>query len=105
MKRKIILSKLSSKKLSSLLEYLEQEWSLKVKNNFIKKLENSLELIKDFPASAEKSLIKKNVHKLNITKQTAIYYIYDSKSIKILTIFDNRMDTKNLEKELKNDPF
>jgi hypothetical protein len=37
--RKIILSKRASKKLEKLLEYLELEWSLKVKNDFIKKLD------------------------------------------------------------------
>ena len=37
--RKIILSKRASNRLNQLLEYLETEWSLKVKNDFIKKLE------------------------------------------------------------------
>ncbi len=36
--RKIKLSKRASKKLEKLLEYLELEWSLKVKEDFIKKL-------------------------------------------------------------------
>ena len=40
--RKVILSKRASHKLEKLLEYLESEWSLKVKNDFIVKLDKSL---------------------------------------------------------------
>ena len=39
--RKIILSKRASNRLEELLEYLELEWSLKVKNDFIKKLKKN----------------------------------------------------------------
>ena len=40
--RKIKLSKRAAKKLEKLLEYLEIKWSIKVKNEFIKKLDKSL---------------------------------------------------------------
>jgi plasmid stabilization system protein ParE len=47
--RTVVLSKKASQKLEELLEYLETEWSAKVKEDFIVKLDKSLYLIKQFP--------------------------------------------------------
>jgi plasmid stabilization system protein ParE len=99
--RTIKLSKLASKKLDLLLEYLEKDWSVKVKSDFIRKLDKSLNQIRKFPESTEKSEIKKDLHKCVITKQTSLYYKYDDKSIKVVTIFDNRMNLKKLINEVK----
>ncbi len=55
MNRKIVLSKRASRKLDKLLEYLETEWSIRIKNNFIKKLDRSLQIIKENPESFPKS--------------------------------------------------
>jgi plasmid stabilization system protein ParE len=51
--RKVILSKRASSKLEKLLEYLEIEWSENVKQNFIRKLDTTLEIIKKYPESSE----------------------------------------------------
>ena len=99
--RKIILSKRASRKLEKLLEYLEEEWSLKVKKEFIKKLDKSFKQIQKYPESCQKSDLVKGLHMLVVTKQTSVFYRYDTKSIKVVTIFDNRMDPKKLNKELK----
>ena len=99
--RKVILSKRASDRLDRLLEYLEQEWSLKVKDDFIKKLDKSLHQIQKFPESCPKTNFVKGVHMLILTKQTSIFYRFDSKTIKIVTVFDNRMDPGKLRKELK----
>ncbi len=45
MNRKIKLSATAEKKLSVLLEYLEEEWSVQIKNDFIEKLDESLSQI------------------------------------------------------------
>jgi plasmid stabilization system protein ParE len=99
--RKIILSKRASRRLDSLLNYLETEWSLKVKKDFIKKLDKSLLQIRNYPDSSECSDLVKGLHRHVITKQTTFFYRYDSKSITIITIFDNRMNPKRLKRELK----
>jgi len=98
--RKIILSKRASKRLEKLLDYLEHEWSLKVKNDFIKKLDKSLTQIQKFPDSCQQTSIVKGVHMLVITKQTSIFYLFDSKTITIVTLFDNRMNPDKLKKEM-----
>jgi plasmid stabilization system protein ParE len=99
--RRIILSKRASRRLDKLFEYLESEWSVKVKREFIKKLDKSIIQIKKYPDSSPRSEIVKGLYKHVITKQTTIYYKYDNKSIFIVTIFDNRMNPGKLKTEVK----
>ena len=99
--RTIKLSKRASKKLDKLLEYLETEWSLKVKSNFIKKFDKSLEQIKIYPDSCQQTDFVNGLHMLVVTKQTSVFYRFDTESISIVTIFDNRMNPKELKKEIK----
>ncbi len=99
--RKVVLSKRASKKLNKLLDYLKTEWSLKVKNDFIKKLDKSLLQIQKFPDSGQNTDSVKGINMLVVTKQTSVIYRHDSKSIKIVTIFDNRMNPKKLISEIK----
>ena len=99
--RKIILSKRASNRLDKLFEYLEHEWSLKVKDDFIKKLDKSLKQIQEFPESCQKTDFVEGLHMLVVTKQTSIFYRFDSKTIKIVTVFDNRMNPDKLKKETK----
>ncbi len=98
--RRVVLSKLASKKLEKLLNYLEKEWSVKAKNDFIKKLDHSFEMIKKLPESTEESNAKKGLRKCVISKQTTAYFQFNSETIKIVTIFDNRMNPKKLKNEI-----
>ncbi|MGD9993866.1 MAG: type II toxin-antitoxin system RelE/ParE family toxin [Salinivirgaceae bacterium] len=99
--RPVKLSKTASKKLDKLLEYLETEWSLKVKSDFIKKLDKSLKQIQKYPDSCQQTDFVKGLHMLVVTKQTSVFYRFDSKTISVVTIFDNRMNPKKLKKETK----
>jgi plasmid stabilization system protein ParE len=65
--RKIDLSKRATNRLEKLFEYLEQEWSLKVKDDFIKKLDKSLNQIQKFPESCSKTDFVKGLHMLVVT--------------------------------------
>lgn len=99
--RTIKLSKKASHQLEQLFEYLEFEWSLKVKQEFIKKLDKSLKQIRQYPDGFPESKISKGLHMFVITKQTSLFYRYDAKTIYIITVFDNRSNPKKLKKELK----
>jgi len=100
MSRKIVLSKRASGKLDKLLEYLETEWSIRIKNNFIKKLDRSLQILKEKPESSPKSDRVNGLYKCVVTKQTTVYYKFDSKKLYVVTIFDTRQDPKRLNKEI-----
>lgn len=98
--RIVKFSKKASLKLEALFNYLETEWSSKVKEGFIEKLDKSIKQIQNFPESNPQSEILKGLHKSVVTKQTSIYYKYDKNTIMIVAIIDNRMDLKKLKKDL-----
>jgi len=99
--RKVILSKRASNRLEKLLEYLESEWSLKVKNDFIKKLDKSLTQVQKIPESCQQTDFIKGLYMFVVNKQTSFFYRFDTKTITIVTLFDNRMNPERLKKEVK----
>jgi len=100
MNRTIKISKRARNKLEKLLEYLETNWSLKVKKEFIKKLDHSISLIQLNPDSFQKSFLIQGLHKCVVTKQTTVYFRFDKKNIYIVTIFDNRQNPERLKNEV-----
>ena len=74
MMRKVILSKRASRKRDQLLEYLETEWSLKVKKDFINRLDRSLIQIQKYPESYKNTDAVTELHMLVITKPTTSFY-------------------------------
>ena len=100
MSRKIVLSKRAARNIEKLLEYLEVEWSTRIKNNFIKKLDRSLRIINENPESSPKSNLVTGLYKCVVTKQTTVYYRFDNKKLFVVTIFDTRQDPKSLNKEI-----
>lgn len=101
MPRRLILSKRTSKKLDKLLEYLETEWSEKVKRDYLSKFEETLKLVKEKPEIFPSTETVKGLHKCVITKQTTVYYRFDELKIYIVTLFDNRQNPKKLKDETK----
>lgn len=101
MKHEVRLSKRAMKRLDKLLVYLEKEWSIKIKNDFIVKLDKSLKQIQKLPYSFPESEKVKGLRKCVVTKQTTIFYKYTETSIYIVAIFDNRQSPKSLENEIK----
>lgn len=89
------------KNLDSLLVYLEEEWSTKVKHDFVQKLDKSLKQIQELPDSFPESDNIRGLRKCVVTKQTTVFYKYSDTTIYVVTIFDNRQNPKSLEKETK----
>jgi len=98
--RKVIISKTAEKKLDKLFVYLIEKWSVTVKKEFVEKLDSSIEIIQNQPEIFPKSKKGKGLRKCLITKQTTLYYRYNSERINIVTIFDTRQNPKRLEKEI-----
>lgn len=101
MKREIRLSKRAMRKLNSLLIYLEEEWSTKVKHEFVQKLDKSLKQIQKLPDSYPESEKIRGLRKCVVTKQTTVFYKYSETTIDIVAIFDNRQNPKSLKKKTK----
>ncbi|SFI79711.1 type II toxin-antitoxin system RelE/ParE family toxin [Myroides guanonis] len=103
MNRKVILSNTAEKKLNKLFDYLIEKWSVKVKNEFIEKLDLSINVIKNQPEIFPESKVKKGLRKCVVTNKTTIYYRFTSKQISIITLFDTRQHPQKLNKEFKNE--
>ncbi|KAA3650981.1 MAG: type II toxin-antitoxin system RelE/ParE family toxin [Bacteroidetes bacterium] len=100
MNRIVVISKTAEKKLDNLFDYLIQNWSIGVKKDFVVKLESSIEIIKNQPEIFPESKKGKGLRKCVITKQTSLYYRFNSKRINIITIFDSRQHPNKLDKEV-----
>jgi plasmid stabilization system protein ParE len=100
MKRRVIISKTVENKIEKLFEYLHENWNEKIKFDFIKKLDRSIQIIESNPESFPESKIKKGLHKFVITKQTTLIYRFNSTKIIIVTIFDTRQNPNKLQKDL-----
>ena len=101
MKREIRISKRALNKLAILLDFLENEWSLKVKNNFIQKLDKSLKHIQKLPESFPESQKINGLRKCVVTRQTTIFYKFTDAKIDVVMIFDNRKNPKSFIKEIE----
>ncbi|MBE8725236.1 type II toxin-antitoxin system RelE/ParE family toxin [Flavobacterium hungaricum] len=101
MKRTIIFSKNAEKSLFELFEYLEIKWSKKVKDKFISNLDKVIYLIQIEPEIFPKSELNKNYRKCVLSKQTTIYYKFNTKRIEIIAFFDTRQDQNKIKKDIK----
>ena len=96
MAKKVVLSPTAKMKLEELLVYLKQEWSEKVKQEFIEKLDEKIHQVSQYPNSCPESRAFKNLYKCVVTKQTTFYYRIKEEEIEIATLFDTRQDPQKL---------
>ena len=96
--REVVFSKTAIKKLFLLFEHLELRWSIKVRTSFEEKLHNCIKILVQMPDSFPKSEVRKNLYKCVITKQTTIFYRFNTKKIDISAVFDSRQDPKKIKK-------
>ena len=83
-----------------LFSYLTENWSVTVKKEFIEKLDSSIFTIQNQPNIFPESKKGKGLKKCVITKQTTLYYRYNSKQINVVAIFDTRQNPKKLKREI-----
>ena len=98
MKREVVFSKNAEKRLIDLLDYLQFKWSVKIRDKFIAKLDESISIIQNEPEIFPKSQVNKNQYRCVVSKQTTIYYRYNLKQIKVLSFFDTRQDPNKINK-------
>jgi len=101
MKRTIIFSKNAKKSLFELFDYMEIKWSKKVKDKFISNLDKVIYLIQIEPEIFPKSELNKNYRKCVLSKQTTIYYKFNTKRVEIITLFDTRQHPNKIKKDIK----
>lgn len=89
---KIVWTQNAKSDLKSIIDYLEDEWSLAVARKFSAKLYLRLEIIKHLPFIGKQSQRNSEIRKILITKHNSLYYqvIVNKKIIVLLDFFDNR---------------
>lgn len=94
---KTYLSELAESQLLDLLDYLIYKWGVKVRDNFLTKLNLKIKQISQHPFSCPESKEFGNLFKCVVTKQTTFYYRVNTEreEIEIITVFDTRRDPKN----------
>ncbi len=98
---KVFLSKVAETKLLDLTNYLLEEWGIKVRDEFIKRLTEKINQIAGYPKSCPQSEVFTGLFKCVVSKQTTIFYRINSekKEIEIITVFDTRQNPDELIKE------
>lgn len=99
----VFISELAEYKLKRLTEYLLEEWSYKVKKDFLAKLTVKIEQISEYPESCQKSKEFGGFYKCVVTKQTTFFFRVNfvRKEIEIITLFDTRQDPDKLKEQLE----
>lgn len=99
----VFLSELAKHKLKKLTKYLLEEWSYKVKMDFLALLDEKVKQIASHPESCQKSMEFGGIYKCVVTKQTTFFYrvYYNREEIEIITLFDTRQDPNKLKKQTK----
>ena len=97
MSYKLSISERAEKNLDKVFEYLTDNWSLKVKNDFKEKLNTEVNRLRQNPYLYQPSNIKKDVRCCFITKHNAMYYRVAGKEVEIITIHNTRSDPNSLK--------
>ena len=97
----VFLSPVAAKKIEILISYLQEEWSDKVKYDFISKLTEKFNQISLHPYSCIKSVEFPNLYKCVVNKQTSFYYRIKKNEIEVITVIDNRQDPNRYLEELR----
>jgi len=96
MKYEVTISELAQSKIDAIFEYLEQDWSEKVKENFREKLYQQVNFLRENPLMFPISQ-KMGIRKCIITKHNTLYYKISDNEVQIITIHDNRSNPKSLK--------
>ena len=91
---KVFLSQTAGDQLHALIDYLELQWSGKVRDNFIHKIQRSMQTIGSMPYSFPASERFPGLRKCVITSQTTAFYRIDEvrKEVEIIAVIDSRQD-------------
>ena len=97
----VFLSPLAEKKIQLQLDYLEEEWSKGVRDDYLSLLVKKFGQIANYPESGLELKEFAEVYKCVVAKHTSFFYRVKDQIIEIITLIDNRQDPKEVKKELR----
>lgn len=92
----VYLSQTAHAQLHEILDYLEANWSPAVSDNFLDKVERTMEVIGNMPYSFPAADKFPGLRKCVVTRQAIAYYRVDEmrKEVEILAVIDSRSDMR-----------
>ncbi len=96
MEYEVLISERAKTRLEKIFEYLEQNWSEKIKKDFKEKLLKNVDFLRQNPLIYPESQVKKGLRMCLITKHNAMYYRILNNTVEIITIHDTRSNPKSL---------
>ena len=100
MAKKVIVSPRAERNIEKIAEYLFENWSAKLVEEFIERYEECFDLISKKPQLYPIVRNAKQVRRCIMTKHNLIYFKEFPDRITIITIFDTRQNPKKLNKIL-----
>ena len=98
MAKEIILTPLAKSNIDSIVNYLISDWSVKVANHFLFRLEKVFALLSESPEIYGIVNKNKGIRRSIVTKHNTLYFIETSENIKVLSVFDSRQNPDKLNK-------
>ncbi|WP_269226525.1 type II toxin-antitoxin system RelE/ParE family toxin [Flavobacterium eburneipallidum] len=98
MKREVVITPRAKIEFQNVFNYLESKWNEKTKKKFSNKINSIINLILENPELFPVSGINKKIRKAVISKQSTLFYHYNSKHIIILSVFDTRQNPIKINK-------
>lgn len=95
---KLIWSEEALNGLKDIISYIENKFSEKDVRKFIKKLDKQLTILEVSPTAFPLSDKSYKIRRMVVAKLTSIYYLIDNEFVKLVSIFDNRMNPKKISK-------
>jgi plasmid stabilization system protein ParE len=96
MPKQVIWSPQSESDLLQIIDYLKENWEVKVALKFIDIIDEIIDQISLNPRQFPVIQKRKKIRKCVITKHNALYYRERKEFIDILRIYDNRQDPHKL---------
>jgi plasmid stabilization system protein ParE len=87
----LLITKEAAEDIQQINQYLIENWSERVRDNFIKKLKNSVATIQRMPYAFPISEQKPDLRKCVISPQVSLYYILKENSVIIVSVLSNRL--------------
>jgi plasmid stabilization system protein ParE len=78
------------------IDYLEAEWSERASLNFIRKVNTTIELLKNDNVLFVKTNFK-SVYKIVITKHISLYYRIENNNLELLRFWNTFQDTEKFK--------
>ncbi len=91
---KVIINKRFTKKVVKVSQYLEKDWSIKVAQDFLAKVDEKIDLISKHPTIGSPSQKIAGIRKVILTRHNHIYYRVRDKKVIFVNMLAPRQDPK-----------